>query len=438
MDFRVVLLLIAEALFALWLLYRAELLKKPGYIAAAVILTAFAFYSRYTVLDYRSVDYTLFLSDWVEQFRLHGGFAALSGRFGTCNYNIPYLYFLALFSYSSISDLYLIKLLSIFFDVLLAWGVMLMVKHYSSSDIRSLSAFFVTLLLPTVFINSSIWAQCDSIYVSLALLGIYFALDDRPVLSMVLAALSFGFKLQAVFILPVYVVLWIYGKFNWKHFLIFPLTYLILVLPAVLLGRPFIETLTLYIDQSGTVGSGLNYNSPSIFSFIQYSVPNWLNAEISPYDAGAAFTLQNNAPHDFNTRLSGYGVFSAFLYMFAVFAISFAFRKKLTDRAILGAAVLLVVGIPFLLPHMHDRYFFASDVLTLVLAFVAPPYAAAALLAQFASLLGYYAYFMMRFLLLMDRGATALIFVIIMALVFFFTSLFVGQKNNFEKSKNSC
>lgn len=415
MDFRVVLLLIAEALFALWLLYRAELLKKPGYIAVAVILTAFAFYSRCQALDAQTQDYIFYLSDWMEHFRRHGGFAALSGRFGTCNYNIPYLYFLALFSYSSISDLYLIKLLSIFFDVLLAWGVMLMVKRFTHGTARSLAAFFATLLLPTVYINSAFWGQCDSIYVSLALLGIYFALDDHPVLSMVLAALSFGFKLQAVFILPVYVVLWIYGKFNWKHFFVFPFTYLVLVLPAVLLGRPFIETLTLYIDQSGTVGSGLNYNSPSIFSFIQYSVPDWYSEYISPY-----------------------GVAAAFAYMLIGFAICFIFRKRLNERAILGAAVLLVVGIPFLLPHMHERYFYAADIFTLVLAFVAPPYAAVALLAEFASFLGYYAFLCGRFLLLMDRGATALVFVIILALVFFFTSLFVGRKNNFENSKNSC
>lgn len=437
MDFRVILILFAEALFAIWLLYRAKLLKNPLYITIALLLVAIAFCSRFFVLDYETTDYTLFLSGWVEHFRQHDGFAALSGQFGNCNYNIPYLYFLALFSYSSINSLYLIKLLSIFFDVLLAWAVMLMVKRYTSGDARSLAAFFITLMLPTVFINSSVWAQCDSIYVALALLGIYFALDERPILSMALAALSFGFKLQAVFILPVYVVLWIYGKFNWKHFLVFPLTYIVLVLPAVLLGRPFIETLTLYIDQSGTVGNGLNYNSPSIYSFIQYSIPDWLSEYISPYDAAAAFAYQSSLPESFTEPLSTYGIIAAFVYMLACFFLCFVFRKHINERAVLSVAVLLVIGIPFLLPHMHERYFFAGDILTLVLAFVAPPYAAAALLAQFASLLGYHAYLKMRYLLLMDRGAAALVLVLIMAAVCFFSSLFGAGKNNFEKCENS-
>lgn len=68
---------------------------------------------------------------------------------------------------------------------------------------------------------------------------------------------------------------------------------------------------------------------------------------------------------------------------------------------------------------MHDRYFFAADILSLVLAFAAPTYAAAALLVQFASLLGYHAYLKMRYLLLMDRGALALVFALILTAVYF-------------------
>ena len=43
MDIRVILILTAEALFALWLLYKAGLLKDRRYVFAAVLLTALAF-----------------------------------------------------------------------------------------------------------------------------------------------------------------------------------------------------------------------------------------------------------------------------------------------------------------------------------------------------------------------------------------------------------
>ena len=77
-------------------------------------------------------------------------------------------------------------------------------------------------------------------------------------------------------------------------------------------------------------------------------------------------------------------------------------RRKLT-------AVLLAVGVPFFLPHMHDRYFFAADMLTLLLAVAAPEYLLLPVLCEFASLLGYHAYLRMRYLLPMADGALALI-----------------------------
>lgn len=409
MDYRVIILLVLEALFALWLLRCARLLDKPAYAAAAVILTALTFFARYLVLDYETLDYQNFLSPWVQHFRANGGFAALSEQVG--NYNIPYLYFLALFSYSGISELYLIKLLSIFFDVILAWAAMLLLGRFTQSAAKRMGLFFAVLFLPTVFLNGALWAQCDSSYVALALLGIYLALDDRPVLSMVCAAVAFGFKLQAVFVLPVYAVLWFKGKLKLRHFLVFPLAYAVLVLPAVIAGRPFIETLTLYFGQTGSIGDGLNYNSPSVYSLFEYSLPERYN--------GLASTL---------------GIVAAFVYMLAVLALCFVKRRALTERTVLSAALLFAIGIPFLLPHMHERYFFAADALSLIVAFAAVEYFPAAVLVQFASLLGYHAYLKMRYLLLMSRGAVALIAALILAVMFFVRSF---EKNIFRKRKNS-
>ena len=73
------------------------------------------------------------------------------------------------------------------------------------------------------------------------------------------------------------------------------------------------------------------------------------------------------------------------------------------------AAAVLAAAIPFFLPHMHDRYFFAADALTLALAATWPQLALPALLCEFASLLGYHAYLRMRYLLPMADGALALI-----------------------------
>ena len=381
MDLRVVILLLLEALFAFWLLYKTKLINRPRTALVSAALLALAFLLRALVLDYETLDYQDFLTHWVAFFRSNGGFRALARPVG--NYNIPYLYFLALFSYSSIRDLYLIKLLSIFFDLILAWACALVLGRYTDSVPRRLGCFFAVLFLPTVFLNGSVWAQCDSSYVALAVLGIALALYDRPVLSMICAALSFGFKLQAVFVLPVYALFWMQGKIKLRHFLVFPVSYVLLVLPAVLLGRPFVDTVTLYLNQTGSVGSGLNYNSPSIYAL-----------------------FRNVADEALAARL---GILAAFAFLLCLLALAFLFRRRLNDRAVLAAALLLAIGIPFFLPHMHDRYFFAADILSLILAFSAWEYASVPLLVQFASLLGYHAYLKMRYLLLMDRGTWALV-----------------------------
>ena len=316
---------------------------------------------------------------------------------------------MALFSYSSVKDLYLIKLLSTVFDVLLAYSAMRLVSRWQKSAGLRLGCFFTVLLWPTVFLNSAVWAQCDSIYVALALLGIDLALDERPVLAMTCMALSFGFKLQAVFILPVCAVLWMQGKFKWYHFLVVPAVYVLLVLPAVIIGRPFMDTLLLYFGQTGSIGTGLNYNSPSVFALIR---------DVADTDAAAKA-----------------GIVGAFAYMLAVLGVCFIGRRRLGDQAVFAAAVLLAVGIPFLLPHMHDRYFYAADILTLALAFAFPVYFPAALLTEFASLLGYHAYLKMRYLLPMHYGAAALLIVLAVGIYFLADSLAGKNGQNEQKEK---
>ena len=119
MDIRICLLLAAEAGLALVLLWSAGVLRKPAHVLCAALLLAAAFVLRGLCLNYETDDYTQFLTVWVNFFRTHGELAALRESVG--NYNVPYLTFLALISGSSLPDLYLIKLFSIFFDVVLAW-----------------------------------------------------------------------------------------------------------------------------------------------------------------------------------------------------------------------------------------------------------------------------------------------------------------------------
>ena len=357
-------------------------------VCAALLLLAVAL--RALNFDYRTGDYNTFLAHWVEFFRSNGGFAALSESVG--NYNLPYLYFLAAFSYVDVPDLYLIKLLSVFFDLILAWGVARLVYIFTDRRLAVMAAFLAVFYLPTVYLNGALWGQCDSIYAAFAIWSIVFALSGRPVLSVVSIALSFAFKLQAVFLMPVFLIFLFAGRMKWYHLAAFPLTYAATTLPAVVAGRPFMDAILLYFNQAETVGSSLNYNSPSVFSFVPW------NAEVNA------------------ALLSELGIVAAFLFLFLLFLYCWLHRDGLCDRSLLICCLLTVIAVPYLLPHMHDRYFFIADVLSLALAFVIPPLGFVPLLVSFASLLGYHAYLKMQFLLPMSWGGAALLAAIVFLL----------------------
>jgi hypothetical protein len=96
-----------------------------------------------------TLDYQDSSRGWVQYFRQNGGFAGLSRSVG--NYNVPYLYFFGAFSYSGIDDLQLIKLLSIFFDVLMAWGCMRLAGLFTPARASDSLPFWAFCLCPPSF-----------------------------------------------------------------------------------------------------------------------------------------------------------------------------------------------------------------------------------------------------------------------------------------------
>jgi hypothetical protein len=177
------------------------------------------------------------------------------------------------------------------------------------------------------------------------------------------------------------------------------------VSPAVIAGRPFIDTLTLYFNQIGSVGSGLNYNSPSVFAFLNYSD--------SPFAAKL-------------------GVAAAFAFILILSSILFIYRSRINDRVLLNVTLIFSISLPFFLPHMHERYFFIPDILSLCYAVIYPKRSHLPVLVLFASLLGYYAYLMKVYFLPMSFGTLALIFVLIF-LLFDLVDLLKGKQQRCPK-----
>lgn len=360
-------------------------------VCLALLPVGLALLLRTLLLDHITDDYVTFLSDWAAFFRENGGWAAVALPKG--NYTAPYLYFLAAISYLPFYDLYLIKLFSILFDVILAWGGCRLVQALVPGDrYRGASAFCLLLLLPTVILNASAWAQCDAIYAALCLHGLAAGLEGRPRSSALLAGLAFACKLQTVFLLPVWAVLWMSRRTRFRYLLWFPAACVLSVLPALALGKPLADVLGVYFGQAAEYSAYLTLNAPSLYALIPY------NAQINVALAARA------------------GILAAFLLVLGTLGWLLLRRRDLSRLAVFLAGVVFAIGIPLLLPHMHDRYFFLADVLTLTWACTARRGILPAVLTQIASLGAYHAYLLLRYAFPMGLGAVLLLLALVWSL----------------------
>ena len=98
-----------------------DLVKKKSHLLEYCILLSLLLLSlilRLSLYNIQTFDYATFFEPDYDFIRIHGGFAAFKYNFS--DYNPPYLYLLALITYTPLPKLAAIKLISTIFDVLLA------------------------------------------------------------------------------------------------------------------------------------------------------------------------------------------------------------------------------------------------------------------------------------------------------------------------------
>lgn len=375
-------------------------------VALAVPIGA-AMLIRALCLDYATKDYEDFLHQWYLYFKNSGGFQGIAGSVG--DYNVPYLYFMAAISYSSVPDLYLIKLFSILWDVVLAWGCLRLVRSLlreRQGSAAPLTAFGAALLLPTVVLNGAFWGQCDVIYGALAVHAAAMALEGRNGISVALMALAFAFKLQSIFVLPLWGVLWLARKVRFRELWVFPLAYLLVILPAVIMGKPLDDILGIYFNQMGEYPR-LVLNAPSVYQFIPYGTE--LDEQLA-------------------SRL---GIIAAGVLVLALLALGLWLRGRIDRDMAMTIAVILCIGVPFFLPHMHERYFFLADIFTLCWACANVRRIPAAVLAAGASLASYCVYLRLKYNFVIRLGGVQFVMgleaLAMLAALIFAVCVLIGQ-----------
>ena len=327
---------------------------KAENILFIIVVTLFAFALRLRFFNFMSYDYVYFLHGWFTAIRENGGLASIGLNLG--DYTPLYYYLLALVSYIPIKDLYLIKLLSCVGDIVLAFYVMLIVK-LKYREFWGEIAYAVIMILPSVIINSSLWAQCDSIYTAALVACVYYLMEDKNYSAVTAFSIAFCLKLQAVFLAPLMLLLVLKRRIKLRGVLILPLVYFISVLPAAFMGRNLWDLLTIYVTQAGEYNQ-LNMTIPNLFTWFPPDAPGYVG-KTAVYLAGAAV-----------------------LITFAYFCSK---RFTLSKEIILAIALFYALLLPYILPYMHERYYYPADILSVAFAFYFPEKVYIPVITVFAS-----------------------------------------------------
>ena len=301
---------------------------------------------------------------WTEFIREHGAWRSLAGDFS--NYPPLYLYLLTLAAWLPLPPLYAIKTVSVVFDYVLAWYVSQIVGLEGGSRNRGRAAMLAVLFLPTVVMNSALWGQCDAMYASGVVACVYYLLRRQPVAAMVAWGVAWSFKPQAVFLSPLVLVLLLEGRFSPLLLYLVPGVYLALAVPAWAAGRPFGDLVLMYAHQRILPFPCLTLGATNIYQ--------WLPG--APFDVFFPIGL----------GLAGLCALGL------VGVVWLRHRPRLDNPTVLRTALVSLVLMPYVLPAMHERYFFAADALAVAFAFWVRGGWGVAVLIQVASAFTYLPY----------------------------------------------
>ena len=310
-------------------------------LAFIVCLFIFAFMIRWELMPVESADYWGFLKNWMEQIRSEGGFPSLSHQIS--NYTSPYMYLMCLISYITDNDLYGLKLLSVAFDYLGSIAMFLIVYKLCGNVRKAILGMAALLLSPTVILDGAYWCQCDMIYTAFLLFALYFFLKDNGSYCLLFVGISFAFKLQAVFLLPFLLIMWLKKRtVRLADFLWIPVIYVLSALPAWAMGRSLKELLLIYFDQTNTYPWGtLEY--PNIYALLGEAMPDMRHAG----------------------EVSGAGTFMTVMLLGCIAYYLYTREVNLTGDLMVTLSLFTVAITVYSLPHMHDRYGFLIDLLAI-------------------------------------------------------------------------
>ena len=321
------------------------------------------FIIRYAKRKYISWDMEQCLLPWYYEIKALGGLKSLSVQTG--DYGCLYQFLIAIMTYIPLEPVLLYKSLSCIFDYVLAFSVSELLSACGAVkrfDKVYNIAVGVVLFLPTVIMNSAIWGQCDSVYVSFCILAILFLNKKKYRNMYIMLGIAFAFKLQTIFIVPFFILYYLVKKdhsilgYLWT-FLVFELS----GLPAFLMGRGILAPFQIYFFQAK------EYRHM------------WMNT----------WSFWQLAGDDYAT----FKTVAVSLTVIILAIVIYVYMKRgsglETPEEMIAVAAWMVWTCVVFLPAMHERYAYLLDMLLVSLVFINRRYLFFGMAAIGGSVIGY-------------------------------------------------
>lgn len=308
--------------------------------AAAALLGIFI---RYSFMPLIVADMEFVLNDWYKA-AIRGGLPALALE---SNYSPLYLYLFVLLPKLGLPHHIAIKLSTFAFEILLFVASCLTVFHVSPLGKKreyTVWAFILLCFHPLVILGGAGWGQADICFAAFSMLAVWCLLRGNSLWAMVCMGLSLALKLQAVLLLPLFVIYYFTEKkFSLWQFLVIPAIWVATGLPMAFFGQSPLYAVTCYLGQVEMYPVP-TFNYPNFYALLgdALGTKQMIHGMFSRYGMGVA--------------IAGLGGMASWLI----------FKKaRITDRMALLLGSWCVLCAVFFVPRMHERYGFMGEMLLL-------------------------------------------------------------------------
>ena len=204
--------------------------------------------------------------------------------------------------------------------------------------------FILLCMNPVLILGAAGWGQVDMGYAALAVLSIWLLLKGNSRWAMVSLGLALSLKLQAVFLIPLFLIYnFVERKFSFLELIIVPAVWILLGVPMALCGQSPLYAVTCYLAQT-ELYSNPTFNCPNVFALLG--------------DAMSGKQMIQG-------MWSRYGMALCVAALGGMLTWLTVRRRRLDERATLLLGAWCVLCCIFFLPRMHERYGIIGEVLLL-------------------------------------------------------------------------